>query len=197
MRLTPLLRIAALLPVFALIGWFLAEQLPVWLAPPPPWERYPDLIALPMGCEAALTLATTGASLTSAPPSAAVDAVIAEQIETQFPESAYTLLVTPQGTRYADGSAGWFALVNFTRDDGQSLARGAALFFGAEGAVNEVIYLVGGDSARGERCGDFAPQPSGLRARLRPFLPLIALAGYLGVLGVLAVLSRTRPPRRR
>lgn len=168
------------LPALLLVGWFIVEQFPGWLAPPPPWERYPELVALPGGCEAALALANAGASRTDAvPEGSAITASLDAWMRTQFPQTRYELLTNPQGVRFGDGSAGWFSLIAFARDDEQSLTRGAIVFMTNDGGTRDIIHLIGGDNTRGDRCGDFAPQPRGLRAQLRPYLPLIAVAVYL------------------
>jgi hypothetical protein len=179
--------IAALLalPALLLIGWFVAEQLPAWLAPPPPWVRYPDLVALPGGCEAAVALANAGASRTEKDtPSDSIAASLEESMRAQLSQVDYELLATPQAVRYEDEDEGWFSLLAFAQDDEQILTRGAVVFMNSDGSIRDIVYLIGGDATRGTRCGDFAPQPRGLRAQLRPYLPLTALAGYAFVVGV-------------
>jgi hypothetical protein len=169
------------MPALLLIGWFVLEQLPGWLAPPPPWLRYPDLVALPGGCEAALALANAGVERTNSTPS---DDTPATVMDAQFPQMMTEVLAPPQGVRFGDGGEGWFSLIAMPREDDQALTRGAVVLLNLDGTPRDIIHLIGGDSTRGERCGDFAPQPRGLRAQLRPYLPLIALGGYLGLIGV-------------
>lgn len=176
------------LPILLLAGWFIAEQLPGWLAPPPPWVRYPDLVALPGGCEAALTLANAGATRTNNPAqNDATAAAFDDVLEAQFPQVTAEILATPQSVRFSDGSDGWFSLIALPREDGQGLTRGAVVLMNRDGTLRDIIHLIGGDSTHGERCGDFAPQPQGLRAQLRPYLPLLLLVGYLLLIGISAL----------
>jgi hypothetical protein len=189
-------RIVALLtmPALLLIAWFVIEQAPRWLAPPPPWQRYPDLVALPGGCQAALALANAGASRTNVAGDSNVRVVVENTVSAIFPGSVVSTLLLPEQIRFGDGALGWVSLVAF--EPPQRISRGALILLNSDGTPRDIIATLGGDSTSDQLCGNFAPQPRGLRAQLRPYLPLIALVGYVGLVCVGAIGMRFWRRRR-
>lgn len=183
-------RFLLLLPVLALVGWFAIEQLPAWTAPSLPWLRYPDLVALPGGCEAANVLRIYSAErqsdwVASDASDARAREVSEGLLQAQYPGQAYTFVLAPEPVRgrFAEGSTPWLSLVTFAPQD-DLLAQGAVILADLNnGEAIDVIHVTG-ISSMAAPCGEFAPQPQGMRAKLRPFLPLILAAGYVVVGGV-------------
>ncbi|MDX2137720.1 MAG: hypothetical protein SF123_06460 [Chloroflexota bacterium] len=181
------------IPIILLVGWFLVEQLPLWFAPQPPWTRYPDLVALPGGCEAANALrlygAARGADETTALTADDAQTTTVALIEQQYPDERFTFALPPELVRgsFGDTALAWFGIAMFARDDTTAPA-GAIVFLDAQsGAPLSVITVLGaGIEGADGVCGAFAPRPQGLRAALRPYLPLLALAGYVGIVGMAA-----------
>jgi hypothetical protein len=179
------------IPIILLVGWFLYEQLPIWFAPQPPWTRYPDLVALPGGCEAANALrlyaAERGATDTTVLTAGNAQVAIETVLEQQYPDTAFTFALPPEPVRgsFGESSLAWFSLATFVRDDA-SAPSGAIVFLDAQsGAPLSVITVLGAGAEGADGvCGSFAPQSRGLRAQLRPYLPLLALAGYAGIVTV-------------
>ncbi|MCA9905759.1 MAG: hypothetical protein KC547_18010 [Anaerolineae bacterium] len=196
-------RLLLLLPILALVGWFIIEQAPQWNTPSPPWERYPDLAALPGGCEAANILRVYAAERVNEAPQTAVDAAQAQQLsdallQAQYPEQEYTFVLPPELLRgkFGAGNTAWFSLVNFSRAT-DSLAQGATVLIDANSGTSIAVTHVIGIDTDSTTCGEFAPQPRGLRARLRPFLPLILVAGYVVLVGAGAVALGLRKQRHK
>jgi hypothetical protein len=187
------------LPVIALLGWFVVEQWPAWTVPISPWARYPDLVAQPGGCEAANTLRVYQASRsneTSSPPVTAQQAASALEtwIAQQYPSGLFEVIHGPELIRGDFGGAklklAWFSLVAHTSHAAPS-RQGVIIFQNAENGQPLTIIHIASLSTT-ETCGGFAPQPRGLRARLRPYLPIILLVSYLGFIGTSALVWRWR-----
>jgi hypothetical protein len=193
-----LLRVLPILPILGLLGWFVYEQLPVWTAPQPAWVRYPDLMALPNGCEAASALQMYGAArdVTAATTLTQEEATaqIAAVVDAQYPDQAYQTLLDAELVRgaFGDETSAWWSVVQFEGDS--LLPRGAAVFISAQTGEPLAVITTMGAGAQGMDgvCGSFTPQPRGLRAQLRPYLPLMVLAGYVGVVGIVAIGLRLR-----
>lgn len=192
-----------LLPALVLLGWFIIEQLPVWTAPQPAWVRYPDVVALPGGCAAANALQTYGAQRAISDQSALTQAEATERIAAlmaaQYPDAAYNVVLPAElvGGMFGAETLAWWSVVGFS--DTPLLPAGASVFVSAQtGEPIAVITTIGGGAPGMDGvCGNFTPQPRGLRAQLRPYLPLIGLAGYVGVVVVgTAVLKVSRRMRR-
>ncbi|MCL4246585.1 MAG: hypothetical protein KJ065_00390 [Anaerolineae bacterium] len=192
-----------LLPILALVAWFVIEQAPQWSAPRPPWERYPDLVALPGGCEAANVLRVYAAERVSEALKTTVNAEQAQQLSddllrAQYPGQAYMFALPPELVRgtFGAGSTAWLSLVNFA-PTAESLPQGAIVLIDANnGAAIDVTHVVG-ISNDATTCGEFAPQPRGWRARLRPFLPLILAGGYVALVGIGAIALELRKWRHK
>ncbi|MBE0690271.1 MAG: hypothetical protein IH587_09150, partial [Anaerolineae bacterium] len=141
-------RLLLVLPILALAVWFVFEQLPAWTAPGLPWLRYPDLVALPGGCEAANVLRVYEAErLTDSIPTTA-DVERARQVsegllQAQYPGQEYTFVLAPEPVRgnFAEGSAPWFSMVTFTQET-DTLAQGAvALVDATTGEAIDLIHV--------------------------------------------------------
>ncbi len=178
-------RIVVLLPVLLFGGWFVIEQLPVWTAPPPPAERYPALTLLSAGCEAAHILARYDATADPQAPhmigeeqaQRSAEAAIAEHVPGA--RARWSLLPQLMRADFDEGAA-WIGLIALDNETA-GLARSALVAIGAQSGEPLVLVMINGISADAVGCGTYTPPPQGLRARLRPYLPLIALAGYVGL----------------
>jgi hypothetical protein len=188
------------LPALLLIGWLVAEQWPNWTARPAPWARYPDLVALPGGCAAANALRIHDAERvddeTGVPLNAQQATVLSESlIRVYYPDTPHTLVSAPQLVRGHFGTAptlAWMSLL-IQAATTNSVQTGAVVFISTStGEALDIIYVI--DMAVQPNCGGYAPQTPGLRARLRPYLPLLLLAGYGVVVGGSALLWRRRRP---
>jgi hypothetical protein len=179
------------LPVILLVGWFLVEQLPGWFAPPPPWTRYPDLLALPGGCQAANALrlfaAARGATNATGMSAEQAQAATIVVLETQYPNARFTFALSPELVRgsFGDTALAWFSVATFERDDATAPASAIVFLDGQSGEPLSVITVLGAGAEGADGvCGSFAPQPRGWSAVLRPYLPLLALAGYVSMVAI-------------
>ena len=121
------------LPVLVLVGWFVIEQFPAWTAPALPWLRYPDLVALPGGCEAANVLRIYDAERQPDASRESTDQARAREVsdrvlQAQYPGRDYTFVFAPEPVRgrFAEGSAPWLSLVTFAPET-DALAQGAVV----------------------------------------------------------------------
>lgn len=185
------------LPVIALLGWFVAEQWLAWTAPVTPWARYPDLVAQPGGCEAANALRVYQAFRSneiSSPPMTAQQAASALEtwITQQYPSGLFQVIHGPELIRgdFGGTELAWFSLAALASPPAPS-RQGVVTFQNVQnGQPLTIIHIPSLTTT--ETCGGFAPQPRGLRARLRPYLPIILLVSYLGFIGTSALIWRWR-----
>ena len=193
---TYLQRVLLALPIVFLIGWFVYEQLPLWTAPQPAWARHPDIVALPGGCEAASTLQTYNAvrdaSVTTSLTQQQAATRIASVVIEQYPNAAFEVLLDAELVRgkFGDESVAWWSVVQFEGDS--ALSHGAVIYISAATGEPIAVITTTGVEAQGMDgvCGSFTAQPRGMRAQLRPYLPLIAATGYVAVLVVVLVVRR-------
>jgi hypothetical protein len=172
------------LPALLALGWFAVEQFPVWLAPRPAWQRYPDIAALLGGCEIAQALDVAGAARITgdAAPGSAARAAADALLARHFPDRAFSYLITPEAVQFADGSRGSLSVVRLMQSE--RLESGAVVLLAGDGTPKLLASFMGVEATGNRDCGSFAPVPAGLRARLRPYLPLLAFGGYAAAVAI-------------
>jgi hypothetical protein len=180
-----------LLPVLLCLGWLLWEQLPIWTAPQPPWQRYPELVAFPGGCAAANALRLyeavrgappEGSAMTAAEAAARTQAALSDMLDGRAAE----VLLPAELVRgaFAGEAYAWFAMARTLPDEGRSSV--VISFISAQTGEPITLLSTLAEAQQGMEgvCGSFTAQPRGMRALLRPYLPLIVLAGYLLLAGI-------------